>query len=74
MMRGSGGGWGMYWLGAQVLTVNPLVGSSPGPLDHRSEDTQFEGRFQAEAGSPGLGRQGRWLRLRPSSGSWLTQE
>lgn len=28
------------------------------PLDHRSEDTQFEGRLQAEAGSPGLGGTG----------------
>ena len=32
MMRGSGSVGGMYWVGAQVLTVNPLVETSPGPI------------------------------------------
>ena len=53
-----GGQWGfrgMYCLGAQVLTVNPWWNRAQDPLDHRSEATQIKGRFQAEAGSPGLG-------------------
>ncbi|XP_027417886.1 uncharacterized protein LOC113905049 [Bos indicus x Bos taurus] len=45
----------MYCLGAQVLTVNPWWNRAQDPLDHRSEATQIKGRFQAEAGSPGLG-------------------
>ena len=32
MMGGSGSFGGMYCLGAQVLTVNPLVESSSGPI------------------------------------------